>query len=369
MSHRSERAEKTCLNCSAFIYGRYCHKCGQENVEPKETFWHLVTHFTHDVTHFDGKFFSTAKYLLLKPGYLSKEYMKGKRMSYLNPIRMYVFTSAIFFVFFFSIVKPEGTFKLSEKKNVQTYGSVKKILEESKTGTVKSLQDKHASDSTKKLLSEQLAAVNGDIQRLQKDTSNFKDLKTLKPNTLSLGGKYSSVQQYDSAQSKLPADQKDDWLNRRLKHRKIALDQKYEHNTSAFINDLSKQFLHSFPQLFFVSLPLIALLLKLLYVRRKYLYYTDHIIYLVHLYCAMFIMLFVRLSFSKLNSLPHLHWLTYINVPIILLMFFYVYKSMRNFYAQRRAKTVFKFILLLFMSSLMLSFLFIGYGIISLFTV
>ena len=102
MSHAPERLEKNCLNCGATVMGRYCHVCGQENVKPKESFWHLVTHFFNDVTHFDGKFFTTLKDLLLKPGFLSKEYMIGRRNSYLNPVRMYVFTSAIFFLLFFT---------------------------------------------------------------------------------------------------------------------------------------------------------------------------------------------------------------------------------------------------------------------------
>ena len=96
MSHLKERKEKKCLNCNALIYGRFCHICGQENLIPKETFLYLVRHFIEDLTLFDGKFFATLKYLLLRPDFLSYEYMRGRRLSYLNPIRMYVFTSAIF---------------------------------------------------------------------------------------------------------------------------------------------------------------------------------------------------------------------------------------------------------------------------------
>lgn len=113
MSHFKERRQKDCLNCGAVVYGRYCHLCGQENIEPKESFWHLVTHFVYDITHFDGKFFSTVKCLLLKPGFLSKEYIRGRRMSYLNPIKMYVFISAFFSLFFFSIFSPH--INLNEK--------------------------------------------------------------------------------------------------------------------------------------------------------------------------------------------------------------------------------------------------------------
>ena len=101
MSHRPQRKEKNCLNCGTIVQGKFCHICGQENVEPKETFWGMVTHFFYDITHFDGKFFVTLKDLLFRPGFLSAEYMKGRRVSYLNPIRMYIFTSAVFFSYLF----------------------------------------------------------------------------------------------------------------------------------------------------------------------------------------------------------------------------------------------------------------------------
>ena len=101
MSHIQQRKEKDCLNCGTNVIGKYCHNCGQENIEPKESAWQLISHFINDVTHFDGKFFSTLKDLLFKPGFLSTEYMKGRRASYLNPVRMYLFTSFIFFLIFF----------------------------------------------------------------------------------------------------------------------------------------------------------------------------------------------------------------------------------------------------------------------------
>jgi hypothetical protein len=107
VSHLDERKQKNCLNCNAQVQGKYCHICGQENIEPEENVWHLVTHFFNDITHFDGKFFSTLKLLILKPGFLPAEYKMGRRASYLNPIRMYLFTSFVFFLVFFSLYKIE----------------------------------------------------------------------------------------------------------------------------------------------------------------------------------------------------------------------------------------------------------------------
>jgi hypothetical protein len=105
LSHGQHRKENNCLNCGAEVIGKFCHNCGQPNIEPKETVWQLINHFFADITHFDGKIFSSLRLVILKPGFLSKQYILGKRMSYLHPIRMYLFVSAIFFLIFFSVVK------------------------------------------------------------------------------------------------------------------------------------------------------------------------------------------------------------------------------------------------------------------------
>ena len=107
MSHQPEREEKDCLNCGTIVHGRYCHLCGQENIVTHQNFGGLVKHFIYDIFHFDGKFFDNLKHLLTKPGFVAKEYVRGKRAKYLDPIRMYLFTSAVFFVLFFSFVNPD----------------------------------------------------------------------------------------------------------------------------------------------------------------------------------------------------------------------------------------------------------------------
>ena len=77
----------------------------------KGKFFQLLRHFVEDLTHFDGKLWKTVKLLLFKPGSLTKLYIEGKRASYIHPIRMYIFVSAVFFLFMFTgeaPVKPEG---------------------------------------------------------------------------------------------------------------------------------------------------------------------------------------------------------------------------------------------------------------------
>ena len=90
------RKEKNCLNCNAEVNGVYCPECGQPNREPVLGIKDLLGDFIHMMTHFDGKFFSTVRMLITKPGYLSRAFLSGQRMKYLPPVQMYVLTSAIF---------------------------------------------------------------------------------------------------------------------------------------------------------------------------------------------------------------------------------------------------------------------------------
>jgi hypothetical protein len=83
------RKEKKCLNCGAEVPDKFCTHCGQANTEPKESLFHLVADFFSDITHYDSKVFVTLKDLIFKPGFLTKEYNAGKRIRYLNPIRLY----------------------------------------------------------------------------------------------------------------------------------------------------------------------------------------------------------------------------------------------------------------------------------------
>src|SRR6202000_1478750 len=92
------RKENDCLNCGATLQGHYCHVCGQENLQIKESFGHMMNHAISDYFHFDHQFFHTLKPLLFQPGKLTNEYMAGRRAQYLHPVKMYIFISLIYFI-------------------------------------------------------------------------------------------------------------------------------------------------------------------------------------------------------------------------------------------------------------------------------
>ena len=95
MSHKKYREEKNCLNCGATVQKKFCTECGQENIELHDTFVHMAGHFLADYFHYDSKFFKSLGYLFTRPGYLTKEYLEGKRVNYIPPLRLFFFITII----------------------------------------------------------------------------------------------------------------------------------------------------------------------------------------------------------------------------------------------------------------------------------
>jgi len=357
MSHGHERKEKDCLNCGTIVQGRFCQACGQENVEPKESFWAMFTHFFNDITHFDGKFFTTLKDLLFKPGFLSAEYMKGRRMSYLNPIRMYVFTSAIFFLIFFSLRKPSDMVNFNEKSKPMTAAERQKRL--------KRIDQLIAGDSTYKPYFLEKALLLDTTKAVSRDDIDevYDEL-----NIPSVGITYRSLAEYDSVQAALPEKRRDGWFTRFYNHKVYKMNDKFRNDKRAAIEKVVEVFLHNLPYLLFASLPFFALILKLLYIRsRKVYYYADHGIFTIHHYIFSFILLLFTVLMAKLNDVTGWVFWNIIVIAAIIIWPVHLYKAMRRFYGQGRGKTFVKFILLNFFGFVSLVFLFVLFALLSAF--
>jgi hypothetical protein len=339
LSHSPERKEKDCLNCGTITQGRYCHICGQENLEPKESFWHLVTHFFNDITHFDGKFFTTLKDLLFRPGFLPKEYVAGRRASYLNPIRMYIFTSAIFFLVFFSVFGGEDL-DINTTINGKTIAQINEMDSASfaaYTSNINKEENKPAVPMSREEFRKYLETTTT-------AGIHFTNIH------------YSSKAQYDSLHAS--GAEKDNWLERQLIYKEIELNEKYHNDPVQILKAFKSKFLHSLPQILFISLPFLALVLKLFYIRRKQFYYVSHGIFSIHLYVFLFIALLFLFCLSKLND--RLHWgiLSFIFGLSIFGLFVYEYLALKFFYGQGWLKTFFKFFLVNLIFIIVISLIF-----------
>jgi hypothetical protein len=276
-----------CLNCETPLADRYCPHCGQKDIPARQTFGDMMMNFISSFWSFESKFFYTGKLLLFRPGKMASEYGEGKRERFFHPARMYVFISFVYFLFI--SVLPDGD--AGEKENKK------------KTETTNEVRKGWTYDGTRV-------------------------------------GSYKTVAGYDSIQRSIPAEQRDGpvmrWLNRRF----AALNEKYQGKNQDFAAAFSENFMTNVPRVFFVLLPIFALLLKLLYVRRDY-YFSEHLIFSVYYYNFFFLAGSLYMLVDLVPFLNNFTWV--IGWWIVLYLLF----GMKRMYHQSWRKTIFKYSLFL----------------------
>jgi|GEM_PF-1997371 len=318
MSHTSLRQEQTCLNCGQNVHDRFCSYCGQENREPHESFWSLLIHFIEDIFHYDGKLFTTIKQLFLKPGFLSSEYLHGKRTVYLHPIRFYLFTSAFFFISLFYVFHP-----------------LEKILKQDEVITKKSL----------------VSSVNVFENGFQGDKKSF-------PKTF---------EAYLQVQSKLPKTEQDSEFEQKLIKQGYSIGKQYT-NSEALLESLVDTMLHKMSTLLFVALPLLAFVLQLVFLRRKGYYYMHHGIFILHIATSQFIMLFAVEILGIIQLATAIPLFGKISSGLIFAWFVYYLFAFKRFYQLTWPKAMIYYAFAVLMQQILLAFIFIGLLIFSFFS-
>lgn len=90
----------TCLNCGTQISddSNFCSKCGQVNDTNRLSLKQYFSEYLSGFFNFDNRFLKTVTPLLFKPGFVTKEYIKGKRIKYVNPFQLYLHITILFFL-------------------------------------------------------------------------------------------------------------------------------------------------------------------------------------------------------------------------------------------------------------------------------
>jgi len=87
-----------CRNCGHAVDHNYCPKCGQHAKDHNQGLWQFIAEFFEEFIRLDSKFLRTLVPLIIKPGYLTREWVQGKRVRYITPLKLYISLSAIFFL-------------------------------------------------------------------------------------------------------------------------------------------------------------------------------------------------------------------------------------------------------------------------------
>jgi hypothetical protein len=88
---------RACLNCGEPLLGPYCWSCGQEDVDLHRPLKQLAQDAVGDLLDLDTRLLRTLGPLFFRPGALTREYLAGRRVRFVPPLKMFLLASLIFF--------------------------------------------------------------------------------------------------------------------------------------------------------------------------------------------------------------------------------------------------------------------------------
>ena len=278
-----------CENCGALLSGPYCAQCGQAAIDYRRSFGHVLVDVLNEFLNWDSKFFATIALLILKPWRLTNEFLAGKRVRYVNPLRLYLLASILFF---FAVnygakdlrLQPG---KLSPKDRAELEADLKK-------------EDlpPAAREKLEALLLESPSPSSSPQSTSPSPTTNVPSPSPA-PETDKQRQEYGKIGErpfvvFDQAKSTTPFER---WIEARAK------EKMGEHGTKMglFIATLFS----NLPYMMLCCIPLFAFVLKILYIRR-HIFYIDHLIYALHIHTFAYtsIMLIVLATIGLNRAVP-----------------------------------------------------------------
>ena len=330
-----------CENCGAELKGHWCAKCGQAAIEYRRSFRYVVADLLNEFLNWDSKFFTTIALLILKPWCLTNEFLAGKRVRYVNPLRLYLLASILFF---FAVnyggkrIHIDPT-KFPEEKRAEVAAAIA-----DKRGEIEAELNKD------NLTPKQRRKAQKALDYLTKPTPSATTTPTPEetsspsatPGASSTAEpgpqKYGPVGDrpfvvFDDAKSTTPFER---WIEARAKEKMGEQGTKM----GLFIRTLFS----NLPYMMLCCIPLFALVLKLLYVRRR-IFYIDHLIYALHIHSFFYaaVMLIVLATIGLIRFAPGaiagwliaLLWIAFVTQ---------IFLSIRYVYRQGWFFSVFKFL-------------------------
>ena len=347
MSKNKIREENICLNCGSIVENRYCPHCGQENSVSRKSFHHLFVHFFEDLTHYDNSFWRTIFYLFFKPAALTKEYMAGKRLSYLAPVRLYIFISFITFLLFSLFPKQA----LVNKDPISISVNHKEVV----IPTIDSLhiEEKGIRGLTKVGIISQKS--NDTIIKILHQTNEIETSTTAQKGEADFG--FKSVKELDSVKNnsaKSPfISNSEYWFLKKY------VEVKEENTNDQIAEKFMYSFMNNIPKVLFLYMPVFAFILWLFHDKKKW-YYFDHGIFTLHYFSFLLLLVLSLFLIDKMillfDSTPFLEWL-HLGIKSIgvFWMIYYFFPAHRRFYEHAILKSFYKSCLIIGINFIILS--------------
>jgi hypothetical protein len=266
------------------VSGCYCASCGQRVEPPLHSLWHFTKVATEDLTHADSRLWRTLGALLFRPGYLTREFLDGRRAGYLPPVRLYLVISVVFFLWASATHQPRVVL-------FPDHGPAKPVLAPIDEGTFGAVLPGESAEHHAERVCSGGVNYDGPWRTRVQPAARRACVRLVLDNGRSLG----------------------------------------------------EVFMHSVPRAMFIFLPLLAGAMMLMYRWPRH-YYIEHLLLFVHNHAFVFLLLLLAGVTSAL--LPVLSgWIT---AAVTFYIAWYAYRSMRVVYGQGRWLTLAKLAMLSF---------------------
>ena len=276
-----------CANCGAPVAGRFCGECGQRVEHAIHSVWHFMLEAVEDLTHADSRLWRTILALLFEPGHLTVEFLAGRRMRYLPPLRLYLVLSVLFFL-------------------------------------LGGLLDQHVGILLPKVQSDHDIALDD-------DTPEPAPIAAARPgeSAQQAGERVCAKMKYGGPGSSwaLPA---------------------FRHACQKSVEDggrgIQEVFTHNIPRAIFIALPILGLVMMPLYRRRRR-YYVEHLLFFLHAHGFLFLVFGLFLIAATILQVEVLVTALGLAVTTLVIPYYY-FAAMRRVYGESRGRTLGKLLVL-----------------------
>jgi len=327
-----------CENCGAELQGHWCAQCGQPAIEYRRSFRYVVADLLNEFLNWDSKFFTSIALLILKPWRLTNAFLEGKRVRYVNPLRLYLLASILFF---FAVnygakgihVDPS---QLGAKDRAELESDLKNtdLPPEARKKIEALLREPSLSPAPSPIANASSAAPAA--------VSPSPETKPTPPRAEPESGEqkkeYGKIDErpfvvFDDAKSSTPFER---WIEARAKEKMGEKGTKMGLFISTLFSNL--------PYMMLCCIPLFAFVLKVLYIRRR-IFYIDHLIYALHIhtffYAGIMLIVLATIGLSRFAPGAIAGWL----IALLWIAFVtQIFLSIRYVYRQGWFFSIFKFL-------------------------
>ncbi len=332
-----------CLNCG-FNFKKmpkdnFCPECGQKNTDKKFTIYELGSELINNTIKLDFKLIKSLG-LLFNPGFLTNAINNGKRAQFTSPVRLFTFASILYFVCF-NLVAYYNRYNDNQNSIELLYTEVEKV---------KHPEAKNLSETFVNRLNTMMEPSN---KSLVDSGKVWVPVAISKNDTVPLFPPYQILdpkmqKAYPLILGKIDYEPEFILDSLNIAHNPVYL---YGLEEVKKIKSLGlEEYFNGWIKYVSISIllliPIFALFLKALYFRKKILY-IDHLVFALHFHAILYIYLLFSLVLRFVSP--------GIALSCTLLMFIFMFFSLKNVYKETNTKTILKQVFLITIFFFMIS--------------